>query len=187
MKVLDTVRQLHKSLFILVRPTCPVVIRVSGCRAHLEDMLPLARLQQPLPHSGTGTALKTCFTRSYVVPVRPTPGAGTGVSARSHRWLRVGTVIRDQTSFLSSASRTDIIALRMFGNRAGGEGFSGDDDGESVGSGGDESGGVPNNGPQMAALTPMVVPEVFPVVPLIAVSRNPVFPRFIKIVEVSMM
>lgn len=31
----------------------------------------------------------------------------------------------------------------------------------------------------------MLVPEVFPNVPLIAVSRNPVFPRFIKIIEVK--
>ncbi|KAF3835637.1 hypothetical protein F7725_028195 [Dissostichus mawsoni] len=31
----------------------------------------------------------------------------------------------------------------------------------------------------------MMVPEVFPNVPLIAVSRNPVFPRFIKIIEVK--
>uniref|UniRef100_A0A673CST8 Lon protease homolog, mitochondrial n=1 Tax=Sphaeramia orbicularis TaxID=375764 RepID=A0A673CST8_9TELE len=31
----------------------------------------------------------------------------------------------------------------------------------------------------------MMVPEVFPNVPLIAVNRNPVFPRFIKIIEVK--
>lgn len=37
----------------------------------------------------------------------------------------------------------------------------------------------------MTALTPMMVPEVFPNVPLIAVNRNPVFPRFIKIIEVK--
>ncbi|XP_038628518.1 lon protease homolog, mitochondrial [Tachyglossus aculeatus] len=37
----------------------------------------------------------------------------------------------------------------------------------------------------MTALTPMTIPDVFPHVPLIAVSRNPVFPRFIKIIEVK--
>uniref|UniRef100_H3CCI0 Lon protease homolog, mitochondrial n=1 Tax=Tetraodon nigroviridis TaxID=99883 RepID=H3CCI0_TETNG len=65
-------------------------------------------------------------------------------------------------------------------------GFSGEDDAES--SGGDESAGdgaAPGDGPQMTALTPMMIPEVFPNVPLIAVSRNPVFPRFIKIIEVK--
>lgn len=77
----------------------------------------------------------------------------------------------------------------LFGNR--GSSFSGDDGAESSDSGvGDESrdggdGGAAYSPPQMTALTPMLVPEVFPNVPLIAVSRNPVFPRFIKIIEVS--
>ena len=35
------------------------------------------------------------------------------------------------------------------------------------------------------SLVSMTVPEIFPNVPLIAISRNPVFPRFIKIVEVT--
>ena len=37
----------------------------------------------------------------------------------------------------------------------------------------------------MNALAPIQVPDVFPKVPLVAVSRNPLFPRFIKMVEVS--
>ncbi|XP_016330021.1 LOW QUALITY PROTEIN: lon protease homolog, mitochondrial-like [Sinocyclocheilus anshuiensis] len=76
----------------------------------------------------------------------------------------------------------------LFGNK--GSGFSGEDGAESsAGSAGDdESGG--DEGPytpppQMTALTTMLVPEVFPKVPLIAVNRNPVFPRFIKIIEVK--
>lgn len=36
----------------------------------------------------------------------------------------------------------------------------------------------------MGALTTMTVPEVFPNVPVIAISRNPVFPRFVKMIEV---
>ncbi|NXR56410.1 LONM protease, partial [Hippolais icterina] len=39
--------------------------------------------------------------------------------------------------------------------------------------------------PVITALTPLLVPEHFPNVPLIAVTRNPVFPRFIKIIEVK--
>ena len=35
------------------------------------------------------------------------------------------------------------------------------------------------------ALTSMTVPEIWPQVPVIAISRNPVFPRFIKIVEIT--
>lgn len=72
----------------------------------------------------------------------------------------------------------------LFGNK--GSGFSGEDGAESSGGAPDESGGDegPYSPPQMTALTPMLVPEVFPNVPLIAVNRNPVFPRFIKIIEV---
>uniref|UniRef100_A0A669BN24 Lon protease homolog, mitochondrial n=1 Tax=Oreochromis niloticus TaxID=8128 RepID=A0A669BN24_ORENI len=79
------------------------------------------------------------------------------------------------------------LQCRMYGNRAG-AGFSGQDGEDGASSGGEEpggDGGAPYNGVQMTALTPMMVPEVFPNVPLIAVSRNPVFPRFIKIIEVK--
>ena len=38
----------------------------------------------------------------------------------------------------------------------------------------------------MNALAPLQVPELFPNVPLVAVSRNPLFPRFIKMVEVKL-
>lgn len=39
--------------------------------------------------------------------------------------------------------------------------------------------------PLTGALTAVTVPEVWPQVPVIAIARNPVFPKFIKIVEVS--
>lgn len=35
------------------------------------------------------------------------------------------------------------------------------------------------------ALAPMTVPEIWPTLPVIAITRNPVFPKFIKIIEVS--
>uniref|UniRef100_A0A452U1G8 Lon protease homolog, mitochondrial n=1 Tax=Ursus maritimus TaxID=29073 RepID=A0A452U1G8_URSMA len=41
------------------------------------------------------------------------------------------------------------------------------------------------DGQIITALTPMTIPDVFPHLPLIAVTRNPVFPRFIKIIEVK--
>ncbi|XP_069505698.1 lon protease homolog, mitochondrial [Ambystoma mexicanum] len=59
-----------------------------------------------------------------------------------------------------------------------------DGDSGSESSGGEE-GGEAYSAPTMTALTPLMVPEVFPNVPLIAVTRNPVFPRFIKIIEVK--
>uniref|UniRef100_A0A8C1NHW7 Lon protease homolog, mitochondrial n=1 Tax=Cyprinus carpio TaxID=7962 RepID=A0A8C1NHW7_CYPCA len=83
-------------------------------------------------------------------------------------------------------------AWRSYGaasrSASSGGGFSGEDGGESsAGSAGDEESGGdegPYVPPQMTALAPMLVPEVFPNVPLVAVNRNPVFPRFIKIIEV---
>ncbi|XP_061635242.1 lon protease homolog, mitochondrial isoform X1 [Phyllopteryx taeniolatus] len=112
------------------------------------------------------------------------------MTAGPGRWMRVTGV---HSGLLTSSS----CRPRAFGNRASGAGFSGEDGAESGGggdgSGGEESGGggvgedggAAYAGAQMTALTPMMVPEVFPNVPLIAVSRNPVFPRFIKIIEVK--
>lgn len=39
--------------------------------------------------------------------------------------------------------------------------------------------------PSLVALAPLQVPEFLPKVPLIAVSRNPLFPNFIKMLEVK--
>lgn len=84
------------------------------------------------------------------------------------------------------SARTAASALtprRSLCSRSGfSEGSAGDDE-----SGGDEgySPPPPPSPPQMTALTTMLVPEVFPNVPLVAVNRNPVFPRFIKIIEVT--
>ncbi|XP_029072530.1 LOW QUALITY PROTEIN: lon protease homolog, mitochondrial [Monodon monoceros] len=80
--------------------------------------------------------------------------------------------------------------LRDANNRSGGGGaFSGGEDASEGGAedgasgvGGSAGGG---EGPVVTALTPMMIPDVFPHLPLIAVTRNPVFPRFIKIVEVK--
>uniref|UniRef100_A0A8C6PIK8 Lon protease homolog, mitochondrial n=1 Tax=Nothobranchius furzeri TaxID=105023 RepID=A0A8C6PIK8_NOTFU len=103
-----------------------------------------------------------------------------------YRWARVTALSTDPS--VPPTCSPFIIQARLYGSRASGVGFSGEDGGESAGSGGEESGGddeAPYSGPQMTALTPMMVPDVFPNVPLIAVSRNPVFPRFIKIIEVK--
>uniref|UniRef100_A0A673CJ29 Lon protease homolog, mitochondrial n=1 Tax=Sphaeramia orbicularis TaxID=375764 RepID=A0A673CJ29_9TELE len=114
--------------------------------------------------------------------------AGFRLTTRPHRWMRVGSVLRSHPDLLTSTRRPFIIQDRAFGNQTSGAGFSGEDGADSAGSGGEESGGDGGgafSGPQMTALTPMMVPEVFPNVPLIAVNRNPVFPRFIKIIEVK--
>uniref|UniRef100_A0A3B3UCX8 Lon protease homolog, mitochondrial n=1 Tax=Poecilia latipinna TaxID=48699 RepID=A0A3B3UCX8_9TELE len=106
---------------------------------------------------------------------------------RHYRWVRVAGLPLAHTATSRSPCGLS-VPTRLLSNWASGAGFSGEDGGENASSGGDESGGngdAPYSGPQMTALTPMMVPEVFPNVPLIAVSRNPVFPRFIKIIEVK--
>ncbi|XP_043358789.1 lon protease homolog, mitochondrial isoform X2 [Dermochelys coriacea] len=63
----------------------------------------------------------------------------------------------------------------------GGDGLESGGAEDGGGSGADPAGAPP----AMTALTPLLIPERFPNVPLIAVTRNPVFPRFIKILEVK--
>lgn len=179
MKMFGVARQLHRNSALAVKPNWPGVFKTATSGP---IRLQLARL-----YTGTGTSRKTC-TRSFpTVPLSTAMTAGSRLTARPHRWMRAGAVLRSQPDFLTPTSRPYTIQDRMFGNRASG---AGEDGGDSAGSGGEESGGdggVPYSGPQMTALTTMMVPEVFPNVPLIAVSRNPVFPRFIKIIEVRMM
>ncbi|XP_075759096.1 lon protease homolog, mitochondrial [Pelodiscus sinensis] len=71
--------------------------------------------------------------------------------------------------------------LRGPGSLGGGDGLEGGGAEDGEGGGGDPAGAPP----VMTALTPLLIPEHFPNVPLIAVTRNPVFPRFIKIIEVK--
>ncbi|XP_030075462.1 lon protease homolog, mitochondrial [Microcaecilia unicolor] len=77
--------------------------------------------------------------------------------------------------------------VRNFWSR--GSAFDGDDGAAGAGGSGGEEGGESADDaaapPTMTALAPLLVPEVFPNLPLIAVTRNPVFPRFIKIIEVK--
>ncbi|GFR58094.1 LON protease homolog, mitochondrial [Elysia marginata] len=63
-----------------------------------------------------------------------------------------------------------------------------DDDGDPKEESGQESEygqEMPHNFSPVGALTTMSVPEFLPVVPVIAISRNPVFPRFVKMIEVT--
>ncbi|CAL1537297.1 unnamed protein product [Lymnaea stagnalis] len=67
-----------------------------------------------------------------------------------------------------------------------------DDDGESKFKESDSQASVTEEPQQMVnnfnpigALTTMSVPEFLPIVPVIAISRNPVFPRFVKMIEVT--
>lgn len=73
-------------------------------------------------------------------------------------------------------------------NDGEGSGGSSSPFGNGAGSSGDGADPVvpPGEDPQMVqvALTPFTVPEYFPIVPVIAISRHPIFPTFVKIIEV---
>lgn len=183
MKMLGAARQLHRSSAL------EKLKWAGSSRLLLTDTSALSRLQPPRFYTA-GSSQKTCSDCFSNIPVSTAMTAGCRLTARPHRWMRAGAVLCGRTDLLTPTSRLYVIQNRTFGNRASGAGFSGQDGGDSAGSGGEDSGGdegAPYNAPQMTALTPMMVPEVFPNVPLIAVSRNPVFPRFIKIIEVRMM
>lgn len=186
MKLFDAVRQLHRYSRLVVRATWTTAFRTSGGCPPWTNPSALVRSQSLHLYTSSGTAQNTCIHRFYNIHA----GTTMSTTATSFRWTRVGGVFRGQPELLSPTSRPFVVQDRMFGNRAGSAGFSGENGGESSESGGEESGGDggdSNTGPQMTALTPLMVPEVFPNVPLIAVSRHPVFPRFIKIIEVRMM
>ncbi|XP_064083719.1 lon protease homolog, mitochondrial-like [Macrobrachium nipponense] len=63
---------------------------------------------------------------------------------------------------------------------------SGEEGAASGGNGNGQKQGDGDDGPMIMNLpATMSVPEVWPNVPVIAINRNPVFPRFIKIIEIS--
>lgn len=82
--------------------------------------------------------------------------------------------------------------VRAFSSGSGDEFSSSSSEGDE-GEGGSEDGSSPvpdvtvggDLPPSMVALSPMTVPEVWPQVPVIAVRRHPLFPRFIKMIEVD--
>ncbi|XP_024424728.2 lon protease homolog, mitochondrial [Desmodus rotundus] len=123
--------------------------------------------------------------------------AGGRASAAAGAWLPRGWRACDTSLWaLWGPSPTSAGQWRGLweGNSRGASGasggsFSGGEDAPeggvedgAAGAGGSSGGG---EGPIITALTPMTIPDVFPHLPLIAVTRNPVFPRFIKIIEVK--
>ncbi|XP_072643787.1 lon protease homolog, mitochondrial [Canis lupus baileyi] len=126
---------------------------------------------------------------------RPLLAAAWGrVPTAAETWLPRGRRACDASPPWALWGRGPVAAGQWRGlweaNSRGGSGAfsSGEDASEggaedgSAGAGGSAGGG---EGPIITALTPMTIPDVFPHLPLIAVTRNPVFPRFIKIIEVK--
>ncbi|XP_004441321.1 PREDICTED: lon protease homolog, mitochondrial [Ceratotherium simum simum] len=120
--------------------------------------------------------------------------AGGRVPTAAEAWLPRGRRACDASPPWALGGRCPAAAGQWRGlweanNRSSGGAFSGGEDASeggaedgAAGAGGSAGGG---EGPVITALTPMTIPDVFPHLPLIAVSRNPVFPRFIKIIEVK--
>ncbi|XP_058138001.1 lon protease homolog, mitochondrial [Dasypus novemcinctus] len=119
--------------------------------------------------------------------------AGGRVATAAGAWLARGRRACDASPPWAPWGQGPAIAgqwrgLWEAGNRGGGALAGGEDAPEGgaedgAGSAGGSTGG--GEGPVITALTPMMIPDVFPHLPLIAVTRNPVFPRFIKIIEVK--
>lgn len=180
LKLVDAGRLLHRHSASIVKHNWTAVSAAGAMCLHRADA-PSARKIQPAESPARAA---TCHRRTHRHRLMDGHGGDTVTRTLGLRAQHCNTP--------SWSSRLPgLMQSRMFGNQASGAGFSGEDGGESAESGGEESGGDVGgggsayNGPPMTALTPMMVPDVFPNVPLIAVSRNPVFPRFIKILEVK--
>lgn len=70
-------------------------------------------------------------------------------------------------------------------NRSGNTEGSGDDEGRQPRQGAGREGSENEYSTHQSLPATVIVPEVWPHLPLLAVNRNPVFPRFIKLIEVS--
>uniref|UniRef100_A0A674PI92 Lon protease homolog, mitochondrial n=1 Tax=Takifugu rubripes TaxID=31033 RepID=A0A674PI92_TAKRU len=179
-------RHLHRNPAFSLKPQGPMAFRTGGREPRLHGIPVLKSFQPSRPLSGAGTSPDTCvpLLSNFASKAAMSPGCRSRFGC--NRWARVGSVFGGQPALPSARPRPFVMQARMFVSSGSGADFSGEDDAESpAGEGSVGDGGIPGNGPQMTALTPMMVPEVFPNVPLIAVSRNPVFPRFIKIIEVK--
>ncbi|XP_055799776.1 lon protease homolog, mitochondrial [Salvelinus fontinalis] len=185
MIMLGACKQTSKNGAILSR-NYPNMFKTGTVRSLVSESSNWTGMVTKRSYSTNGTLRKTLCNGRFGNVVTSMTGAGR--LAKLNRWTRVTGFFSGERAILGCGASASYNQIRLFGNRGSGAGFSGEDGSESSGSGGDESGGdggTPYNSPQMTALTPMLVPEVFPNVPLIAVSRNPVFPRFIKIIEVK--
>ncbi|KAM9461871.1 lon protease homolog, mitochondrial [Clarias gariepinus] len=136
-------------------------------------------------HSYVSSKSSPVFSGSFCTV---TPVTGPACRTDLRRWARIAGVFSPAWGKVDPGVLTSHEQRRyLFGNS--GSGFAGEDGAESSSPNGDEAGGDGAESgaapPHITALAPMMVPEVFPNVPLIAINRNPVFPRFIKIIEVK--
>lgn len=155
---------------------------------------------------GTVENFRFSATPTNSVRVRPLHAYSAPVRNSTRRNI-VQNHIRDRRSailtscnyagspLLNCSSARAFPSSRYFSTQAGSIGGSSGDSGapaggESAGGSGGDDGNYQEppipEAPETVSvsLTPVTVPEYFPIVPVIAVKRNPLFPRFVKLVEV---
>ncbi|XP_019626711.1 PREDICTED: LOW QUALITY PROTEIN: lon protease homolog, mitochondrial-like [Branchiostoma belcheri] len=178
--------------------------KLSCLRLALRRSSSLSLSQDLAGQIGKHCARNRCFSAAETPFFRPRTGlTSCNVQPRTFRGLDGRALGSTQLLHRNVLHRPEQFYLqnRPFSGLGGGQddgngsssssGSDGREDGEGDGLSGGEGGGpgdqptMAYTPPPMSALTPMTVPEVFPNVPLVPVSRNPVFPRFIKIVEIS--
>ena len=67
----------------------------------------------------------------------------------------------------------------------GEEGESGEEESEEGEGSEKEDDTIQGSLHQQYALAPVSIPDIFPEVPVLPISRNPIFPKFVKLLEVS--
>ncbi|CAN0320950.1 unnamed protein product [Lampetra planeri] len=139
------------------------------------------------PRRGAAAQASRCV-RALSSAAPPPASCGAphgGVGQRPRGVTELGWPHRPPRRLASARSEGGDRGARGLGGDDAAEGSGGGGGGEEAGSGDGGGGGAAFSSPGITALATLVVPEVFPNVPAIAVSRNPVFPRFIKIIEVK--
>ncbi len=119
---------------------------------------------------------------------RELPCATFGPNLIESRYLSSGINSRHYAIWNWSGGRDGGFSESGGNNSRNNDGGENGGEGEgSAGEGGGEGEAPPPPPPPpiMTSLAPVSVPETFSPVPVIAVHRSPVFPKFIKIVEVS--
>ncbi|XP_035667677.1 lon protease homolog, mitochondrial-like [Branchiostoma floridae] len=180
--------------------------KLSCLRLALRRSSSLSLRQDLAGQIGKRCARNWCFSAAETPCFRPGTGltSYSNVQSRTFRGLDGRALSSTQQLLhrnLLHNSGQYYLQNRPFSGLGGGQddgnssssssGSDGGEEGEGDGLSGGEGGGPGDQPPMsytpppMSALTTMTVPEVFPNVPLVPVSRNPVFPRFIKIVEIS--
>lgn len=142
-------------------------------RSHLLLASKVARVAQLSPHNSTGLP-----QGRFLVGLRLPNRRLTSFQP---------ALLRSNTQLLSAGPQQTRLFCSQSQSGSGGGGGGGDESGPKAdGENGAEPTAIAQTPPtiQYSLLTPPAVPEHLSPVPLIAINRHPLFPRFVKVVEV---